>query len=141
MTTTPDCLLISLPASRAAAGLARTLVRAHLGTWDCTHISDDASLITSELITNASAVAAGGEIRFQLSRDVAGVLVAVWDPSACVPQPRPLVDLTLDTLDLAEAGWDDNGGRGLPIVAAIAVEWGHCLDPQGGKWVWARLKP
>lgn len=72
MTTMPDCLLISMLASRAAPGLARTLAKAHLYNWGYMHISDDASLVISELITNAAAVAPHREIRFQISRDVAG---------------------------------------------------------------------
>ncbi|MDL4775620.1 MULTISPECIES: ATP-binding protein [Thermomonosporaceae] len=141
MTTMPDCLLISMLASRAAPGLARTLAKAHLYNWGYMHISDDASLVISELITNAAAVAPHREIRFQISRDVAGVLIAVWDPSPHKPEPLPVVELTLDTLDLTEENWDDNGGRGLPIIAAIATECGHSPDPDGGKWIWARLKP
>lgn len=141
MLTTPDCLLLSMPASKAAPGLARTLTMARLHKWDCAHISDDAFLIASELITNAVVATPGEEIRYQCSRDVAGVLIAVWDASTAGPQPRPVVELTLDTLDVSEEHWDDNGGRGLPIVTALAAECGYSPDPTGGKWVWARLKP
>ncbi|WP_433479688.1 ATP-binding protein [Spirillospora sp. CA-142024] len=105
------------------------------------HISDDAFLVASELITNAVAATPGGEIRYQCSRDSAGVLIAVWDASPALPRPRPVIDMTLDTLDVSEEHWDDNGGRGLPIVAALAAECGHTPDPSGGKWAWAHLKP
>ncbi|WP_149263759.1 ATP-binding protein [Actinomadura sp. K4S16] len=116
MLTTPDCLLLSMPASKAAPGLARTLTMARLRKWGCAHISDDAFLIAPELITNAVVATPGEEIRYQCSRDVAGVLIAVWDASPARP-------------------------RGLPIVAALAAECGYSPDPTGGKWVWARLKP
>ncbi|WP_433472789.1 ATP-binding protein [Spirillospora sp. CA-142024] len=141
MITTPDCLLMPILASKAAPGLARTLTRSRLHNWGYMHISDDAFLIASELITNAVTATPGKEIRYQCSRDAAGVLIAVWDASPSSPRVRPMIELTLDTLDLSEEHWDDNGGRGLPIVATLAAECGHTSDPSGGKWVWARLKP
>lgn len=141
MMTTADCLLIPMPASKAAPGLARTLTKTQLHNWGYVHISDDAVLVVSELVTNAVAAASGEEIRLQVSRDVAGVVIAVWDASTARPRARPVVDTARDALDVTEEHWDDNGGRGLPIVAALAVECGHTPDPSGGKWVWARLKP
>ncbi|WP_152563907.1 ATP-binding protein [Actinomadura welshii] len=141
MLTTPDCLLIPMLASKAAPGLARTLTKTRLHKWGCTHISDDAFLIASELITNAVEATPGKEIRFQCSRDTAGVLIAVWDATPAVPRIRNQTNMTLDTLDVSEENWDDNGGRGLQIVTALAAECGHTQDSSGGKWVWARLKP
>ncbi|TDB98001.1 ATP-binding protein [Actinomadura sp. 7K534] len=141
MIATPDCLLIPMLASNAAPGLARTMTRTRLDTWGCMHISDDAFLIASELVTNAVAATPGKEIRYQCSRDPAGVLIAVWDASPTPPRVHPLIEPALETLDVSEENWDDNGGRGLPIVAALATECGHTPDPSGGKWVWARLKP
>ncbi|MFA1550884.1 ATP-binding protein [Actinomadura chokoriensis] len=137
MITTPDCLLMPILASKAAPGLARTLTRSRLDKWGFMHISDDAFLIASELITNAVTATPGKEIRFQFSRDIAGVLIAVWDSSPAQPQARPMTEMTLDTLDVSEERWEDNGGRGLPIVAALAASCGHTPDPHGGKWVWA----
>ncbi len=49
------------------------------------HISDDAFLIASELIANAVTATPGKEIRYQCSRDVDGVLIAVWDASPELP--------------------------------------------------------
>jgi hypothetical protein len=141
MMGTPNCLLIPMLAAKSAAGLARTLTRSRLQNWGYMHISDDAFLIASELIANAVAATPGEEIRYQFSRDINGVLIAVWDASPELPQARPMVELTLDTLDVSEEHWDDNGGRGLPFIAAVAASCGHTPDPSGGKWVWARLKP
>ncbi|WP_160573768.1 ATP-binding protein [Actinomadura physcomitrii] len=142
MMTTPDCLLIPMLASKAAPGLGRTLTKTRLHNWGYMHISDDAVLVVSELVTNAVAAAAPGEeIRLQVSRDVAGVVIAVWDASTARPRPRPVAGTARDALDVSEGHRDDNGGRGRPIVAALAVECGHTPDPSGGKWVWARLKP
>ncbi|MBG6089532.1 ATP-binding protein [Actinomadura viridis] len=130
-------------ASPTAAGMARTLTNARLHKWGYTHLSDDAFLVASELITNAVTATPGSEIKYQLSRDGGEVLLAVWDSSTRVPAPRPIppVELSLETLDLAPERWDDNGGWGIPIVATLSVSSGYTLDPQGGKWVWARLKP
>jgi hypothetical protein len=93
------------------------------------------------LINNAVAAAPGRRIRYQLSQDGGEVVVAVWDPSDRLPAGKPPAELTLDTLDLAPENWDANGGWGIPIVVALAVQSGYTLDPKGGKWVWARLKP
>ena len=141
MMVTADCLLMHMPASKSAPGVARMLTRTRLDNWGYAHISDDVLTVASELIANAAAAALGEEIRYQCSRDADRVLVAVWDDSPAVPEARPPVELSLDTLDVSEAGWDDNGGRGLLLVAALAVECGHTPDPSGGKWVWALLKP
>ncbi|MFF5264838.1 ATP-binding protein [Actinomadura viridis] len=141
--TRPDCLIFSTLATPSVAGLARTLTNARLHKWGCLHISDDAFLVASELISNAITATPGQEIRYQLSRESDEILLAVWDSSTSVPVPRPAppVELTLETLDLAPERWDDNGGWGIPIVATLAVSSGYTLDPNGGKWVWARLKP
>ncbi|WP_329087356.1 ATP-binding protein [Actinomadura citrea] len=135
MTTTSDCLLLPILASKAAPGLARTLTRSRLDKWGYGHISDDAFLIASELIANAVTATPGKEIRYRCSRDIEGVLIAVWDGSPGSPRVRPVIEMALDTLDVSEEHWDDNGGRGLPIVAALAAECGHTPDPHGGKWV------
>ncbi|WP_231404821.1 ATP-binding protein [Actinomadura viridis] len=139
----PDCLNISILASAAASGLARSLTNARLIKWGYTHISDDVFLVASELIANAVMATPRQEIKYQISRDGDEILLAVWDSSTSVPVPRPAppVELTLETLDLAPERWDDNGGWGIPIIATLAVSSGYTLDPNGGKWVWARLKP
>jgi anti-sigma regulatory factor (Ser/Thr protein kinase) len=139
MTTTLDDLRMAMVASSAAAGRARTSIVAKLREWGYAHISDDAALIMSELVANAAAATPRREIRLRLERADGGVLLAVWDSSDQVPRLRPVVELTLDGLDLAEERWDDNGGRGLAIVAGLAADYGHRRDPSGGKWVWARL--
>jgi anti-sigma regulatory factor (Ser/Thr protein kinase) len=144
---TSDDLLISMLASTASASLARTLAEQRLRKWDCFHISDDALLVVAELVANATQETPKQEIRFALRRDAGGVLIAVWDCSPQPPQPAPVVELTLDTLDLSEENFDTNGGRGLRIVEALATDCGYRPDPINpatgrcpGKWVWARLK-
>jgi anti-sigma regulatory factor (Ser/Thr protein kinase) len=142
-----DDLLISMLASTASAGLARTLAEQRLHKWDYFHISGDALLIVAELVANAAQETSKQEIKFALRRDAGGVLIAVWDSSPRPPEPAPVIELTLDTLDLSEENFDANGGRGLRIVEALATDCGYRPDPidpatghSPGKWVWARLK-
>ncbi|HEX2315363.1 MAG TPA: ATP-binding protein [Thermomonospora sp.] len=141
MTTDEYRLSISMLASPSTPGLARTLTRARLHHWGDAHLVADAHVVVSELVTNAINETPGKEILFRLTRDATFVVVAVWDSSPRLPQARPAAPPGSETLDLSPARWDDNGGWGLPIVAALSVDCGYKPDPRGGKWVWARLKP
>ncbi|WP_026400781.1 ATP-binding protein [Actinomadura rifamycini] len=140
ITATGD-LIIPLLGTPAAVGLARTLAGARLRKWDCCRILDDALLIVSELVTNAARQTPHEELRFQISRDAAGVIIAVWDSSPEIPKPKPLFELTLEDLDMDEDAFDNSGGRGLPIIQTLSTTCGVTRDPHGGKWVWARLSP
>jgi hypothetical protein len=135
-----DCLLITMLASKAAAGLVRTRTNARLEKWGQLHISDDTFLVASELINNAIEATPGNEILYRMSREANEIMLAVWDASDRVPNPKPPTALTLDDLDLSPEHWDDNGGWGLNIVATLASSCGYTTDPRGGKWVWATLK-
>jgi hypothetical protein len=75
----------------------------------------------------------------QVSRDVGGVIIAVWDSSVLMPERRPVVELSLDDLDLSPENYDNNGGWGLALVQALSLSCGVTRDPKGGKWVWARV--
>ncbi|TDD80013.1 hypothetical protein E1298_26580 [Actinomadura rubrisoli] len=67
------------------------------------------------------------------------VVLAVWDGSAARPVARH-VDLSLETLDLREEHFDDNGGRGLSIVEKLSARrWVDATWP-AGKWVCAAIK-
>lgn len=90
----PDALTISLMGSPASAGLARTFAQQQLYKWGYLHILDDALLITSELIANASEATPGKELRYRIERNPKGVLISVWDSSPRVPSPKPLTELT-----------------------------------------------
>ncbi|QKG22977.1 ATP-binding protein [Actinomadura verrucosospora] len=140
MTATGD-LIIPLLGTPATVGLARTLADAWMRKWGYLHILDDALLVVSELVTNAAHETPREEIRFQLSRDAQGVVIAVWDSGLGAPQPRPFRQLTLDDLDLSEEAFDDNGGWGLHIVQALSARCGATRDLNGGKWIWARMVP
>jgi anti-sigma regulatory factor (Ser/Thr protein kinase) len=140
-------LRITMPASAATPGFARTLMERRLNKWGYSHIVDDALLVTAEMVTNAVNATPGQDIGLVCHWGAEAVLIEVWDSSPEPPVPAPMVELSLDDLDLSEAGFDANGGRGLHIVQALATEWGHRFDPldpvtgrSPGKWVWARLR-
>jgi hypothetical protein len=68
--------------------------------------------------------------RFGLHSDRSQVLIRVWDQFPDPPVPKA-------------ASGDDEAGRGLEIVDALAAQWGCSpadSPPPGGKVVWALLK-
>lgn len=101
--------------------VAATLLEAAIADPD---VVDVAQLAVTELVTNAIEHATGPvEV---LVRVDAIVHVAVRDGSPDPPVAR-------------ETGWEDERGRGLAIVDAIAARWG--ATPDGvGKWVWCDLR-
>ncbi|MEV5573791.1 ATP-binding protein [Spirillospora sp. NPDC052269] len=141
VTPKTDDLIMSMLGSPAAAGLARTMTAQRLHKWDFFHIHDDAALIVAELVANAAEATPCAKIRFQLSKDAHGIVIAVWDSSPALPVARPVTEMTLDELDISEESFDVNGGWGLPIVQALSNCCGCTPDPSGGKWIWARLVP
>ena len=141
MATAAGEMIIPLMGSAAAVGMARTLAGARFHQWGYSHVLDDALLIVSELVTNAAQRTPGAELRLQVSRDVHGVIIAVWDGAPDLPHAEPKVEPTLDDLDLSEEAFDDNGGWGLHIVQVLSAACGATRDPGGGKWVWARIIP
>lgn len=89
---------------------------------------DDAVLVANELVTNAVMhTAAAVEDELDVVWTVASdhILVQVEDASPDLPRHRS----TRDTL---------GGGRGLSIVAALALDWG-VRRTNSGKQVWARV--
>ncbi|WP_433231935.1 hypothetical protein [Actinomadura formosensis] len=64
-----------------------------------------------------------------MARMLVGLRLTEWGLDALVPDPRAL-----------EPGHGDAGGRGLPIVAALASECRVSRTAPHGKWVWARVR-
>jgi anti-sigma regulatory factor (Ser/Thr protein kinase) len=92
-------------------------------------LADRATLVASELVTNAIEHAAGGRERatLRLSASPAGLLIDVTDPDPAPPAVR-------------DAGVWAEGGRGMSLVAAHSADWGwDPLRAAGGKTVWAWL--
>ncbi|UWE10703.1 ATP-binding SpoIIE family protein phosphatase [Actinacidiphila bryophytorum] len=108
----------------AAVTDARELVVGKLAEWGLPDLAFSTELMVSELVTNAIRYA-GGPIELRLIRDRRGkVLVCeVSDPSNS--QPR-----------LRRARPTDEGGRGLFLIAQLAVRWGSRYNTTG-KTIWA----
>ncbi|WP_406727597.1 ATP-binding SpoIIE family protein phosphatase [Streptomyces sp. GD-15H] len=124
-----------------APGTARALVRAALADWTeralpgaehlTARVGDDATLIASELVTNA-VVHAGTEVRLacRLEEESGALVVEVTDrhPSRAPRGGEPE----------APPHESPEHGRGLLLVAALSEAWGITYRP-GTKTVWARV--
>jgi len=90
------------------------------------HIADPVQLIVSELVTNVIRHATGHQATIRLERHEDRLVLAVVDPDATPPRPT-------------RADADDEGGRGLYLVEALADRWGTRHLTAGGKLVWCEL--
>ncbi|MBO1336983.1 ATP-binding protein [Streptomyces sp. VRA16 Mangrove soil] len=120
----------AFPADPMAVRRARAAVRAQLAAWQLEELGDVTVLLVSELVTNSLRYASG-PIGVRLVRVPApreALLVEVSDP---LPDP-PLA---------RSAAPDDEGGRGLQLVAGASRRWGTKPGsaPGGGKTVWFEL--
>ncbi|MHB8510630.1 MAG: ATP-binding protein [Actinomycetota bacterium] len=102
----------------------RRLVQRTLIGWHLRELSDDVSLVATELATNAIVHSESGFF-FSLDQQPLGVQIQVEDSSAALPQLRP-------------SSPTSTRGRGLHLVDAIATNWGVERTKQG-KIVWARF--
>ncbi|MDY0813406.1 SpoIIE family protein phosphatase [Kitasatospora purpeofusca] len=110
----------TLPAEPTAVSRARRLVRATLAEWGVEQLTDTAELLVSELVTNAVRYASAPiGVRLTLGETL---LVEISDPLPDPPRER----------HAAEA---DEGGRGLELVARLALHWGARAEGMG-KVVW-----
>jgi anti-sigma regulatory factor (Ser/Thr protein kinase) len=110
--------LSSLAAGPAAAGEARAQVRAAICAW---HVPVDASvatLLASELVTNAIRHEAGDSITLVVTCACGQLRVDVHDTSATMPVP-------------VNAAADAETGRGLMLVASLSSDWGFYRTPAG----------
>jgi PAS domain S-box-containing protein len=123
--TRPPTVRLEIGADVREAARARTVALDTLGTWgEPAALADVAELVVSELVTNALRYG-GGQMCLQLSRHEDGVVVEVYDEGVGTPRRR-------------RAGADEEGGRGLLLVASVADGWG--VRSRGdGKVVWCRL--
>ncbi|MHB1430812.1 MAG: ATP-binding protein [Streptosporangiaceae bacterium] len=94
---------------------------------------ETATLVVSELATNALRHTAsggpGGAFTVSVAVRSDGVMIAVDDLGSQTSEPAAGEDA--DTLAIS--------GRGLPLVAAIAKEWGIAAT-KNGRCVWAELR-
>ncbi|MFJ6410726.1 ATP-binding protein [Streptomyces hydrogenans] len=122
-----------ISSTRRGARLARLLTMTELYFWGVPQdVTERAQQVVAELAANAvlHGRVPGRDFRLGLRLEAgAGVLrIEVTDARG---ERLPAV--------VPPGGGD--GGRGLPLVAALADRWGVSPAPPGGKTVWAVLDP
>ncbi|MEV7995705.1 SpoIIE family protein phosphatase, partial [Streptomyces sp. NPDC086077] len=113
----------TFPSDPASVREARQLVRERLAHWDLDEHAAVTELIVSELATNVI-THAQGTIRLRLILD-RELTVEVSDDADTAPHLR-------------HARLQDEGGRGLFLIASVASRWGTRYDAEGGKTIWAQ---
>jgi len=113
----------SLPWSPTACARARTAIRDVLPRWGLAGLVPTAELLVSELVCNALRHA-DGPVSLTLEW-VSDVRCLVSDGSSAPPRP-------------CDADLEDETGRGLALVEALAARWGWDYGPVG-KSVWFEL--
>lgn len=109
-----------LPAEPLTAGRFRDLATGQLDRWGLEELAFTTELVVSELVTNAVRYAAG-PVRVRLIRDRT-LLCEVADTGHTSPHLR-------------HSSEDDEGGRGLFIVAQLVQRWGTRYSGTG-KTIW-----
>jgi anti-sigma regulatory factor (Ser/Thr protein kinase) len=122
---------VLLPSSPQSPGLARAAIRGVCVAADLAdEVSDTASLLTSELVSN---VYQHGRGAMMMAADVRGVQlrVSVTDSGNGPPPAAP-----------PSSDGDLNvRGRGLLLVSSLATRWGTRPRASRGKAVWFELEP
>ncbi len=108
---------------KLSARHARAFITDQLDRHRLDHLVDDATLVVSELVTNA-VLHARTHLVVAISELPLGVRMVVHDNSDALPV-------------MGRADTDRTGGRGMTIVDACATEWGTDCDTEGHKSVWA----
>lgn len=136
MSKSPRTEMAVFAALPSAAHKARAFTVRVLGTWKLSHAADTATLLVSELITNAISHAGGVLDPPDEPGDVAPVIlglslreslrIGVWDQSRTPPVRRVAADYA-------------ESGRGLELVDSLSKEWGCDVLTLGGKIVWTVL--
>ncbi|MFI1941899.1 ATP-binding protein [Streptomyces purpureus] len=124
----------TFPAEPDAVRTARHVVRDTLRSWDLDPaIGDVTVLLVSELVTNSLRYASG-PIGVRVVRVAADGTTPALHPALLVEVSDPLPDPPSERT----AGPDDEGGRGLQLVACTARRWGT-RKGRTGKTVWFEL--
>ncbi len=131
--TAATCAFRARPESVRAG---REFTRSILRDWGMAALGDIAELVVSELLTNAlrhglppaRRIVLECPIRLRLLAQMPFVMCMVSDPGADIPVLR-------------DPGPAAENGRGLNVVESCCVRWGWHLLDEGGKVVWALLRP
>ena len=106
--------------------LSRHATSAALTAWQLAHVDEAASLLVSELVTNAVRHARGIDVvTVNLHAGRTWLRIEVQDTDRRWPQPRI-------------PGRLDESGFGFVLVDALASNWG-VRETEAGKAVWAEL--
>ncbi|MFF8839695.1 ATP-binding protein [Streptomyces sp. NPDC015130] len=132
--TDGDCAEWAFPAEANAVRTARHAVRETLRAWDLdAALGDVTVLLVSELVTNSLRYASG-PIGVRLVRPRLDGAAPAAPPALLVEVSDPLPDPPTER----PAGPEDEGGRGLGLVACSARRWGT-RKGRTGKTVWFEL--
>jgi anti-sigma regulatory factor (Ser/Thr protein kinase) len=127
---------LQLGALPTAVPCARLHAKHLFWEWGLAAIADTAELLVSELVTNgvnaAQAMVQRPPVWLRLSTNNMQLLIEVWDGNTGSPRPRELED-GLPALE-------DEGGRGLFLVATLSDRWNWYLTHEPpGKVIWCEL--
>ncbi|MGH3193966.1 MAG: ATP-binding protein [Streptosporangiaceae bacterium] len=128
---------LELGAFPSAVPCARLHAKQVAWEWGLDELAEAIELLVSELATNAVQAVADRThlafIRLRLSSDTVRLLIEVWDAD---PRPPASTALTSDGIPPL----DQEGGRGLFLVATLSQRWNWYPVPQwGGKVVWCEM--
>jgi len=113
--------------SQNPAAHARRLVEDACDSWPTAHVQD-AQLLITELVANAMTHSAASTVHVHIATRPRILRVYVADDSAAPPI-------------IANPSLEDEHGRGLRIVDALAHSWGTAAGPYPrGKAVWFELR-
>ena len=113
---------LHLPHSDRAPRLARAFVAESLHGWQLDDLIEPASLVASEVVTNA-VIHARSEADLVLERTPTALRISVTDSGAGMAR---------------RAGAASDGGRGLQIVEQLSSRWGAEPTSNGNR-VWAEI--
>lgn len=122
---TSRALHLDLPADAASAGVVRGAVASLLQRHVDQDARDTATLLVTELVTNA-ARHVGGALHVEAGVCDTTLRVEVCDGSRCLPVLAGLPD------------WESESGRGMVLLDALSDRWGAEAIPTG-KRVWFEL--
>ncbi len=121
---------LPLGALPGAVPCARLHTKHIVKEWHLDLLASPAELVVSELVTNAvhasQALPEPQAIGLRLLGSSQRFMIEVWDAHNAPPDPQP-------------SGTDEEGGRGLLLVASFSQQWGYYYPSTGGKVVWAIL--
>jgi anti-sigma regulatory factor (Ser/Thr protein kinase) len=135
LTDSPEAARRVLRSDLSSPRIARDFTRTTLTDWRLCQFAEDATVVVSELVTNALRHGLRGAlhsaqawpIQLVLLRHDRRLLTVVTDPGDDVPSRTDPDHFT-------------ESGRGLHVVEAVSGTWGWARLATGGKAVWAAFE-